>query len=155
MSRIDLVRLRKRAGMSQRELADRLHVRPSFLSAIENGRSRIPNEKLEKIKEIFELDSLDDYIVEVSDEHIVPPHTHSTDQSEALTQLLNHFHDLAHQHNRSNATQDADTSERLDFLTRRNDRLSEKVDNLRDEIDRLREENLRLKDLLVKNGISY
>ncbi len=155
MSRIDLVRLRKRAGMSQRELADRLQVRPSFLSAIENGRSRIPNEKLEKIKDIFELDSLDDYIIDAAEEHAVPPHTHATDQSEALAQLLNHFHDLAHQHARSNSGQDADTSERLDFLTRRNDRLSEKVDNLRDEIDRLREENLRLKDLLVKNGISY
>lgn len=52
MSRLDLLRLRKRIGMSQRELTEQLHVRPSFLSAIENGRSRLPEEKMEKLKEI-------------------------------------------------------------------------------------------------------
>ena len=155
MSRIDFVRLRKRAGMSQRELADHLQVRPSFLSAIENGRSRMPEEKLEKIKEIFELDNLNEYIIEEATESTVPPHTHITDQSDSLTQLLNHFHDLAHQREKAHSVQDADTMGRIDFLTKRNDRLSERVDDLRDEVDSLRKENLRLKELLVKNGIQY
>ncbi len=155
MKRIDFVRLRKRAGMSQRELADMLQVRPSFLSAIENGKSRMPEEKLDKIKEIFELDSLDDYLVDEHADQIVPPHTHTMDQNDTLTQLLNHFHDLAHQRARDSSAQDAGAEERIEFLTKRNDRLSERVDDLRDEVDSLRQENLRLKELLLKNGISY
>ena len=155
MKKIDFVRLRKRAGMSQRELADLLQVRPSFLSAIENGKSRMPDEKLDKIKEIFELDSLDDYMVDEHPEQTVPPHTHAMDQNDTLAQLLNHFHDLAHQREREHSGQDADISARIEFLSKRNDRLSERVDNLRDEVDALREENLRLKELLIKNGIQY
>lgn len=161
MSRLDLVRLRKRAGMSQRELADQLQVRPSFLSAIENGRSRIPEEKLERIKEIFEVDNLEDYMIDDPEEIVVPPHTHIAphthinEQSESITQLLNHFHELAHQHEKSLSTPDSETIARIDFLTKRNDRLSERVDDLRDEVDKLREENMRLKELLVKNGIDY
>ncbi|MDE6636799.1 MAG: helix-turn-helix domain-containing protein [Muribaculaceae bacterium] len=155
MTRIDFVRLRKRAGMSQRELADLLQVRPSFLSAIENGKSRMPDEKLDKIKEIFELDSLDDYMVDEHTEMVVPPHTHTMDQNDTLAQLLNHFHDLAHQREREHSGQDADIAARLDFLTKRNDRLSERIDDLRDEVDALRQENLRLKELLLKNGIQY
>ncbi len=155
MKKIDFVRLRKRAGMSQRELADLLQVRPSFLSAIENGKSRMPEEKLDKIMEIFELDSLEDYMVDEQAEQSVPPHTHTMDQNDTLTQLLNHFHDLAHQRERGHSGQDADTSARIEFLTKRNDRLSERVDDLRDMVDSLREENLRLKELLIKNGIQY
>ncbi|MDE5814228.1 MAG: helix-turn-helix transcriptional regulator [Muribaculaceae bacterium] len=155
MKKIDFVRLRKRAGMSQRELADLLQVRPSFLSAIENGKSRMPDEKLDRIKEIFELDSLDDYIMEEHLEQTVPPHTHAMDQNDTLAQLLNHFHDLAHQREREQSGLDADAAARIEFLTKRNDRLSERIDDLRDELDALREENLRLKEVLLKNGIQY
>ncbi len=141
--------------MSQRELADLLQVRPSFLSAIENGKSRMPEEKLDKIKEIFELNSLDDYLIEEHSEMIVPPHTHTMDQNDTLAQLLNHFHDLAHQKEREHPHQDQELSERIEFLSKRNDRLSERVDDLREEVDTLRQENLRLKELLLKNGIQY
>ncbi len=141
--------------MSQRELAEFLQVRPSFLSAIENGKSRIPDEKLEKIKEIFELDDLEEYLIEDTNENVVPPHTHVADQTDYLTQLLNHFHDLAHQRDKGHAIADSELLARIDFLTKRNDRLSERVDDLRDEVDNLRQENLSLKELLVKNGISY
>lgn len=155
MKRIDFVRLRKRAGMSQRELADMLQVRPSFLSAIENGKSRMPDEKLDKIKEIFEIDSLDDYMMDEQTDQVVPPHTHAMDQSDTLAQLLNHFHDLAHQKGKEHSAQDTDALARIEFLSRRNDRLSERVDDLREEVDALRVENLRLKELLLKNGIQY
>lgn len=155
MKRIDFVRLRKRAGMSQRELAGLLQVRPSFLSAIENGKSRMPDEKLDKIKEIFEIDSLDDYMVEEHSVQTVPPHTHAMDQNDTLAQLLNHFHDLAHQREREHSGQEADSLARIEFLTKRNDRLSDRVDDLRVEVDALREENMRLKELLLKNGIQY
>ncbi len=152
MNRIDLVKLRKRAHMSQRELAELLQVRPSFLSAIENGRSRLPEEKMNRIKEIFEIDSFEDYLLDEHVEATVPPHTHS-DPADSISQLLNHFHDLAHKNHSTSV--DSDLEARIDFLTKRNDRLSERVDQLRDEVDALRTENLRLKELLVLNGISY
>lgn len=201
MSRIDLTRLRKQAGMSQRNLAALLQVRPSFLSAIENGRSRMPDEKLEKIKEIFKLDSLEEFMIEEQADIIVPPHIHSGDnvmvvtshshvpphshsvesgvampphthpgemtiniphshssaseQSESITRLLNHFHDLAHQHDRQYGSNDEETCARIEYLEKRNDRLSQRVDDLRDEVDRLRAETLRLKEILVKNGLPY
>ncbi len=154
MNRIDLVKLRKRAGLSQRELADLLQVQPSFLSAIENGRSRLPEEKMLKIKEIFEIDNFDDYKLEdsFSEGVTVPPHTHP-EAGDSITQLLNHLHDLAHKN--SHTASDADTMARIDYLSKRNDRLSDRVDELRDEVDTLREENLRLKELLIRNGITY
>ncbi|MDE7160391.1 MAG: helix-turn-helix domain-containing protein [Muribaculaceae bacterium] len=154
MSRIDLVRLRKRAGMSQRALADLLQVRPSFLSAIENGRSRMPEEKLDRLHEIFELDSFDDYIIpDIAGEtgSAVPPHTHPLDQGDSLTQLLTHFHDLAHRSGHASAPE-SEYAERIEFLVRRNDRLSDRIDDLRDEVDALRRENLQLKELLLRSG---
>lgn len=151
MGNIDITKLRKMAAMSQRELAALLQVRPSFLSAIENGRSRLPEEKQEKLKEIFELDNLDDYIIEDEhDEAVVPPHVH-LDGQDTLTQLLTHMHDLAHQRDKSHLEE----AERLDYLSARCDRLSQRVDDLRDEVDALRAENLRLKELLIKGGLSY
>lgn len=141
--------------MSQKELADLLQVRASFLSAIENGKSRLPEEKMERIKEIFELDSLEAYLVNDEVEMVVPPHTHASDPTDTITQLLNHFHELAHQRDKAHGGHDADTEERIDFLLRRNDRLSERVDDLREEVDLLRRENIALKELLLKHGIPY
>ncbi len=155
MSRIDLAKLRKRAGMSQRQLADLLQVRPSFLSAIENGRSRLPEEKERRIMEIFEIDSLEDYVIDTVTD-VAPgivTHSHVVDQNDSFTHLLTHFHDLAHKN--ASSCHDAEAAARIEFLTKRNDRLSQRVDDLRDEVDRLKEENLRLKELLVKNGIDY
>ena len=155
MNKIDFLKLRKIAGISQKELADMLQVRPSFLSAIENGKSRMPEEKLDKIKEIFELDNLDEYLIEEREEHIIPPHTHGIDQGDAITQLLNHFHELAHQKERAQSGCDEDMKSRLEFLTKRNDRLSDRIDDLREEVDKLRAENLRLKELLLLNNIKF
>lgn len=153
-TRIDIVRLRKRAGMNQRELANLLQVRPSFLSAIENGRSRLPEEKMMKLKEIFELDSFDDFIIPHEDDitENIPPHTHA-DAGDSLTKLLTHIHSLAHQ--QENSSHDADLISRIDYLSKRNDRLSDKIDELRDEIDSLRSENLQLKEMLIRNGIKF
>ena len=138
--------------MSQRELAEQLQVRPSFISAIENGRSPLPEDKIDKLKEIFEIDSIDDYLMEDENVVIVPPHTH-TEPVDSLTQLLNHFHSLAHMNDHSAHNSEAEA--RIEYLTKRNDRLAERVDNLTEKIENLREENLRLKELLIRNGIGY
>ncbi|MDE6255552.1 MAG: helix-turn-helix transcriptional regulator [Muribaculaceae bacterium] len=155
MNRIDLLRLRKRAGISQRELAEILQVRPSFISAIENGKSGIPEEKLEKLKEIFELDNLDDYLIKEDNESVVPPHTHSPEESDTITALLNHFHDLAHQRNRANVSADEEALARIDYLVRRNENLYERLDELHQRMERMMEENIKLKEILLKHGISY
>lgn len=155
MERIDIVKLRKFAGMSQRELADKLQVRPSFLSAIENGRSRIPEEKVEKLREIFDVDNFDGFMIDDKEEAIViPPHTHPIDEGNAIAKLLQHIHAQAH-HNDEISGRSEELEQRIDFLSNRNDRLSDRVDSLREEVDRLRGENFRLKELLLKNNISY
>lgn len=152
MSRIDLVRLRKRAGISQRELADMLQVRPSFLSAIENGKSRIPEEKINRILEIFELDNLDGFIIEEEVEtHPMASHTHIMDQGDSFTHLLTHFHEMAHKN--YPVAEDSGMKSRIEYLEKRADRLSERLDAIRDEADALRKENLRLKEICIRNGI--
>lgn len=157
MSRLDLVKLRKNAGLSQKELADMLSVRPSFLSAIENGRSRLPEEKLDRLKDIFHVDDFSDYMVEDKAETVpvVPPHTHIVEGDDALTALLKHIHAQAHMTDDLSKSREAELEERISCLTERNDRLSDRLDDLREQVDRLREENFHLKELLTLNGVKY
>ena len=156
MKKIDLLKLRKAIGISQKELADRLAVQASFLSAIENGRSRFPDEKIEKLKEIAGIDSLEDFMTEESNDNIVvPPHTHAMDETDSLSQLLRHIHNLAHKSDTIDTSREKELLERIEYLTQRNDRLSDRLDELRISIDTLREENYRLKELLLKNNITF
>lgn len=155
MARLDLLRLRKAAGLSQRELAEKLGVQPSFLSAIENGRSRLPEEKIDRLKDILACDDLEDYMTEDGSEAAVPPHTHSVEESDAITRLLKHIHAEAHKSDSETKSREKDLEDRVDFLSKRNDRLSERVDNLREEVDSLRAENYRLKEALISNGIKF
>lgn len=156
MKRIDLLKLRKSAGLSQKQLADRLAVQPSFLSAIEKGRSRFPDEKIEKLKEIFLLESLEDFMIEDAQEiTTVPPHSHTFDEGDSLSHLLRHIHNLAHKNDDMEKGRETQLLERINYLSVRNDRLSDRLDDLRDKIDKLREENFRLKDILRENRIEY
>lgn len=143
-------------GLSQRDLADQLSVQASFLSAIENGRSRFPDEKIERLKEIVALDNLDRFMVdEETEAGAIPPHTHALDESDSLTQLLKHIHAQAHKHEGAGKERENELMERINYLSVRNERLSDRLDTLREEVDNLREENFRLKELLIKNGISF
>ena len=155
MNRLDIARFRKTENLSQRKLADMLEIKPSFLSAIENGRSRLPEDKLEKLKSIFGEEMIGEFYIEESAEPVIPPHTHIHDETDSLTQLLNHFHNLAHQRSDDSSGKEKDLKKRIESLTIRNDRLSDRIDDLRDEVDSLRQENLRLKELLLNHGISY
>lgn len=156
MKKLDLLRLRKAAGLSQKELADRLAVQPSFLSAIENGRSRFPDEKIERLKEIMMLDDLENYMVDEEPDAIsIPPHTHALDESDALSQMLRHIHNLAHKNDGCGKDRENELLNRIEFLADRNDRLSTRIDDLRETVDRLREENFHLKELLLRNNISF
>ena len=156
MKKLDLLKLRKAAGLSQKELADRLAVQASFLSAIENGRSRFPDEKLEKLKEIIALDDLEDFMeYEDSEVHAVPPHTHTFDEGDSLTRMLRHIHNLAHKTDDTERGRVTDLMDRIDYLSKRNDRLSERLDTMSEKLDFLRDENFRLKELLIKNNIEF
>ena len=147
VERYDIARLRKEHGMSQSELAQRIQVKQSFLSAIENGRSPLPADKEQRILELFGLTSLQAY---------VKPDAPAPEPAEGsqFVQLLNEFHTQAH---RSSDDTPADRltllEERNYRLTTRNDALNDKIDELRDENERLRHENARLKDLLLRHSI--
>lgn len=127
MSRIDIARLRKHYGISQNELAQQLQINQSFLSAIENGRSPLPVEKVEMICGLFGLKNLDEFTIEEDDS---PDHHHvHHERIDTLEQQLSAM------------------IERIDFLlrhneslARRNDELAARCDELRDEVDRLRRE---------------
>lgn len=156
MSRLDISRLRKMAGMSQRTLADKLGVRQSFLSAIENGKSRVPEDKLERIKQMFGEEAVAHcMIAEEADGVDMSGHTHG--EADTLTHLLQHIHEQAHQMSDTISSpqrhREAELEEHNSYLAKRNDQLSERLDLLREEIDELRKENLRLKELLVEHGI--
>lgn len=155
MKKLDLLRLRKTAGLSQRELALKLGVQPSFLSAIENGKSRLPDEKIQMLKEIVELDSLEDFMLDEDENRAIPPHTHALDESDSLTRLLHHIHKLAHESEDSSRERESELEARIEYMTQRNDRLSDRLDQLRDTVDALREENFRLRELLRSNGIDF
>lgn len=159
MRRIDIAKLRKMAGLTQRELADKIDIHQSFLSSIENGRSRLPENKLEKIKEIVGIDNLDDYMIEESEpDHASvarTQHVHENQPNDSITKLLEHFHAIAHQNDKSIHQNEAKLAQRIESLTERNERLSQRVDELRDEVDRLRDENYRLKELLLSHSISF
>lgn len=156
MKKIDLVKLRKSTGMSQKELASRLSVRQSFLSAIENGRSRLPAEKMSMIKEIFDIEDFTPYLIDSDEEdQSVPPHSHVGDENDSIAAILRHIHAQAHKDERNRHGSGKELQDRLEYLTHRNDRLSDRLDDLRDEVDRLREENYRLKELFTLNGIKF
>ncbi len=161
-TRLDLARLRKDLKISQKELASRLDVRQSFLSAVENGRSPLPADKRARLAELFPDIDLGRYSGQT------PGHDHSHSATSAgaslpmdmafdgnvITQLFNHFH--AQLHRESDSAQQAllecvkSLERRNDALTERNDNLASYVETLRAEIDALRAENYRLKEQLLK-----
>lgn len=155
MKKIDLLKLRKAVGLSQKELADRLAVQPSFISAIENGRSRFPEEKIDRLKEAVAIDNIDPYLVEESTVTPIPPHTHAFEEGDSISKLLRHFHALAHKNDDSDKEKEKELLARIEYLSKRNDRLSDRLDELRDTVDKLREENYLLKELLIKNRIEF
>lgn len=166
MPRIDITRLRKEHGLSQNELAQKLQITQSFLSAIENGKSPLPPEKEDRLLEIFSLDSLDDFLFSPNRPS---PATNSdiaemTD-SDLFNQLLSRFHKQAHSNEDHHHHQEHhDRIEALEHhneillnhnesLLKRNDRLDSLNESLRSEIYTLRNEIFRLKSILLKNNI--
>ena len=148
MPRYDITRLRKENGMSQNELAQLLQMTQSFLSAIENGRSPLPIEKEDKLREIFSSATLSDYILDKKDEE--DKRVMDMTDSDLFNQLLNRFHKQAHsteeEHHHNNHHEKIHTLEnQVEMLFQRNDSLMQRNDRLAESNDRLREENDRLR----------
>lgn len=166
MARIEIARLRKDHGMSQNELAQKLQITQSFLSAIENGKSPLPPEKEERMLEIFSLPDLKQYTSETLSPAEAARQLAEMTDSDLFNQLLQRFH--THAHNRENDShhnehherisvleeQNSALLERIDRMMERNDNLATKNDDLRNDIDGLRTEIYRLKSLLISNNIS-
>lgn len=166
MARIEIARLRKDHGMSQNELAQQLQITQSFLSAIENGKSPLPTEKEERIREIFSLPDLKQYTTETLSPAEAARHLAEMTDSDLFNQLLQRFHSQAH--NRENEShhsnhherisnleeQNSSLLSRIDKMMERNDALASKNDELRNDIDTLRSEIYRLKSLLIENNIT-
>lgn len=137
--------------MSQSELANLLQITQSFLSAIENGKSPLPIEKEERLREIFGLADLNEYVVDKKSEPAVRQVTEMSD-SDLFNQLLSRFHKQAHSeesehHHHDHHLMIDDLNQKLelmyarnDDLMLRNDRLSTDNDKLRQEIDSYRKE---------------
>lgn len=164
MSRIDISRLRKEKGMSQNELSRLLQINQSFLSAIENGKSPLPIEKEEKLRDIFGLETLENYTVKPVSES--PSHLNEMTDSDLFNQLLNRFHQQAHSgeqehHHHDHHERIEELQKKIDIyfernniLTERNDRLWEENNRLRTEIDEYRKEidSLRSQIFQIKSS---
>lgn len=146
----DISRLRKERGMSQNELARRLQITQSFLSAIENGKSPLPPEKEEKIIEIFDLENLEAYRNENGSNSLSAGKFSDMTDSDLFNQLLQRFHQQAHSrednhHHHEHHNRIEQLQHQVERLFERNDSLMERNDSLAAANDRLREENDRLR----------
>ena len=147
MPRYDISRIRKEHGMSQSELAQRLQITQSFLSAIENGRSPLPIEKEEKLREVFSSYDLSSYIQDKTDDE---KRVVDMTDSDLFNQLLNRFHRQAHsaegEHHHHDHHEKIEILEnRVEALFKRNDALMERNDRLAEANDLLRQENDKLR----------
>lgn len=144
--------LRKKYSMTQRELASRLEMRQSFLSAIESGRSKMPVKKMELLRSLFpEVDSPDEQVVDESVKEVaaVDGGVAGVGDANEISRLLTHFHERAH---RDGAFGESHLMKRIETLESRNDKLAERNDvlsaqndSLRAEIDSLRSEIFSLR----------
>ena len=140
MPRIDIAQLRKSIGLNQQELAQRLQITQSFLSAIENGRSPLPAEKEARLAEIFPDVDLSAFIVDTERE--APKSIDEMTETEMINMFLQRFHSQAHRHDDSQHHQQH--HQRIELLEAQNAELNRQNGLL---LDRLNDVLLRLLNL--------
>ena len=166
--RFDIARLRKKLNLNQKELAQKLGIRQSFLSAIETGKSPLPVDKRRILAQLCEPERLEAYIVpdDVPESSVANGNLNLVSETNMLKELLNYFHTQAHRdqdrHHENMHIQLDGYQKRNDVLQAKNDELSAKVGHLNEIIEQLRTElhstkmeNLRLKEILLSNNIPY
>lgn len=158
MARLDIARLRKDLNMNQNELAQKLQINQSFLSAIENGRSNLPVEKEERLRELFPSVDLGAYCI---DERTAYAAVDDASEAELIRQFLTRFHKQAHgsdeatHHHHEHHERINRLEEQLSTLIESNHRLLERNDELSKRYEETCAELMRLKELLIRNSISF
>lgn len=157
----DIARLRKKLGLNQKQLSEKLGIRQSFLSAIENGKSPLPSDKESRLMEIVHSENLEEYVIsDISKGSVVQNEFNAINETNMFKELLNYFHSQAHkekdEHHELLHVQLNSYQERNDRLTEKNEALqlkieglNDKIEKLRDELLQVRSENLRLKEQLL------
>lgn len=133
MSRIDIAQLRKSLGISQNELAQKLQINQSFLSAIENGRSPLPQEKENRLVEIFPDIDLSAFVID--SERDASKNVDDLSESEMINMFLQRFHSQAHRHDDNK--HHLEHHQRIELLEAQNAELIRQNGKLLDRIDDL------------------
>lgn len=116
--------------MSQTALAERLSVKQSFLSSVENGRRPLPLDKYDLILRIFGIEDPEPYMLDIPDASDA-----LVGEGEMLTRMLSVFHAQAHREidNAHKALQ-----ARIDLLESRNAELKRRNAGLVAEVETLK-----------------
>ncbi|MDE6301834.1 MAG: helix-turn-helix domain-containing protein [Muribaculaceae bacterium] len=133
MPRIDIAQLRKSLGISQSELAQKLQINQSFLSAIENGRSPLPQEKENRLAEIFPDVDFSEFMMEP--ERDSAKSIDDLSETEMINLFLQRFHSQAHRHDDSQHHQQH--HQRIELLEAQNAELIRQNGKLLDRLDDL------------------
>lgn len=156
MQRVDLAKIRSDYSISQKDLAEKLGVKQSFLSNIERGRSPLPPEKLDKIIEIFEIEDIDSYYIEdIGNNSVSKSQSDNTNSIINDSAIFEKFVGIMEKMTEAKYANESEALSRIERLQDRNDFLNSQVDELRKDLTRLLHENFALKELLIKNGIDY
>ena len=156
MQRVDLAKIRSDYSISQKDLAEKLGVKQSFLSNIERGRSPLPPEKLDKIIEIFGIEDIDSYYIEdIGNNSVSKSQSDNTNSIINDSAIFEKFVGIMEKMTEAKYANESEALSRIERLQDRNDFLNSQVDELRKDLTRLLHENFALKELLIKNGIDY
>lgn len=156
VQRIDLAKIRSDHSVSQKDLAEKLGVKQSFLSNIERGRSPLPPEKLDKIIEIFDIENIDIYYIEdIGSSNMSKSQSDNTNSIINDSAIFEKFVGVMEKMTEAKYANETEALSRIERLQDRNDFLNSQVDELRKDLTRLLHENFALKEILIKNGIDY
>ena len=64
MSRLDINRIRKERQLTQKQLAQLTSYPQGFISQIENGKAKCPLAFIEKVRDIFGITDIENYIID-------------------------------------------------------------------------------------------
>ncbi|MBO5246008.1 MAG: helix-turn-helix transcriptional regulator [Eubacterium sp.] len=95
-----ITRLRKNAGMSQADLARRLHIKRSSIQAWENGSSYPSTDNLIALSKLFHVST--DYLLDYNSQQTVCLDNYSADEQLIILRMLQYF-DTTASSSRTNA----------------------------------------------------
>lgn len=171
MKKFQLTRFRKDQKMSQKDLAKALCITQGFLSSIENGRSPLPQGKLDMLVELFDVKNINDYMVDdgeltdVAENESAPiPTTQQLSQSQVMNSVLKWNSDevmkkliTVVEDTIKDAVVKKQDDKRSEYAeaTKRADHLASELDKARAENFKLSKRELAYQKLLMKHGIDF